>query len=316
MWHSEPWRPQLGVTRSDTTNYHGGSSEEEIAALIGLALKIRLRPGGSTRFIDVEKGIEQPRTENPAQIPQLMRDPRSSPMIPGLEKTTRITREILVDYPNLSPSAATALVRAARLFQNGLWLADSVPNESWLMFVSSVEVAAVYWRDEVGDPEALIRELEPEWAARLDRTGDPTVTADMGKYWKRLLRATARFVDFIITHLPDPPVERPTMSRVEWTEEVLRKAMKKIYGYRSDALHSGIPFPAPMRLPPVTATHEDKAPIERPLGLTTGSQGGVWVRDDLPLFLHVFVHIVHGALLKWWNELKEGRGKAEPKAKK
>jgi len=41
MWHSEPTYPKLDVTKSDTTNYHGGGAEEEISALIGLALKIR-----------------------------------------------------------------------------------------------------------------------------------------------------------------------------------------------------------------------------------------------------------------------------------
>jgi len=183
------------------------------------------------------------------------------------------------------------------------------------MFVSAVEVAAVYWRDEAGDPEALLRELEPAWAERLDKTGDKTVTADMGRYWKKLLRATARFIDFIMTYMPDAPAKRPIIGQVEWKQETQREAMKKIYRYRSEALHSGIPFPAPMCLPSTNVRHEDAATMERPPGLATGSRGGVWVHDDLPMFLHIFVHIVHGALVKWWSELKAGRGRAETKAK-
>ena len=49
IWHSATSFPTLDVNESDTTNYHGGGAEDEIAALIGLALKIRLRPGGKTR---------------------------------------------------------------------------------------------------------------------------------------------------------------------------------------------------------------------------------------------------------------------------
>ncbi len=69
------------------------------------------------------------------------------------------------------------------------------------------------------------------------------------------------------------------------------------------ALHEGIPFPPPMCDAPFDergwpAPHEGGG-----LGLATGTQGGVWMSDDLPMTLHTFEYIARGALLNWWSSL-------------
>ena len=89
----------------------------------------------------------------------------------------------------------------------------------------------------------------------------------------------------------------------------MRTALDQIYGYRSLALHAGVPFPAPMCFPPLSV---GQTPPERPLGLATASLGGVWKYEDMPMHLHVFAYIVHGALTKWWECLKTGKEQEQP----
>lgn len=308
-WHSQFPTISIGGLRSDTSHYHGGSAEDEISALIGLALRIRLRPGGVVRKLYNNPHCDRPFAENPADVPILLHDSSRPRIIPVEKGQIEITGEVLKGFSELPSDAATALVRSARLFQNGLWLSESSPNDAWLMFVSAIEVASVYWRDESGDPEGLLRSLEPQWAQRLDATGDPSVTADMGKYWKRLLRSTKRFVDLLMEYMPESPDLRPTRYPLAWEDEPLRKAIKRIYRYRSEALHSGVPFPAPL-CTPLEGIREDEVLPERPHAVMTWCQNASWHRKDLPMYLHMFAYMVHGALLNWWNELKKGRGRA------
>jgi hypothetical protein len=51
----------------------------------------------------------------------------------------------LARYPDLPAERAVALVRAARTYQEGLWVAESDPRQAWLRFVSAVEPAASFW---------------------------------------------------------------------------------------------------------------------------------------------------------------------------
>jgi hypothetical protein len=309
-YHLAPGDDQIpDMENTDTTSYHGGGIAEEVSALIGLALGIRLRPGGKTRDIDFDPPRERPRAEDPGSIPILVLAPRRPPVLPNMQKTVKLHHTILAGYPDLPPRSAVAVVRAARLYQHGLWLSESNPNDAWLMFISAAEVAAVQWRaaEVDDDPETLFRQLKPAWAERLDRTGDSSLVRDMAILWADLLGSTNRFLKFLRTHLPDAPAERPPVGQVDWSSKGIRAGLEQIYEYRSLALHAGIPFPAPMCLPPFSVSHENKAPIERPLGLATASSGGVWKYEDIPMHLHIFAYIVRGALMKWWECLKSGK---------
>ena len=82
----------------------------------------------------------------------------------------------------------------------------------------------------------------------------------------------------------------------------LKKGVNLIYKYRSRALHSGQPFPAPLLETPWSG---DMAhPTEVPMGLWTqvGSHN-TWMAKDLPLLFHTFAALTRRALLAWWDEL-------------
>ena len=143
--------PSMGKT--DISIFHGGSIEDEIASLIGLALGIRLRPSSYTREINFDPLDERPRAEDPSTVPTLAYIGKHSRCIFRVPQRVTIEPCILSDYTNLPATSAVALVRAARLFQSALWLCESNPNDAWLMLVSSIEVAAVEWRMVDDDPD-------------------------------------------------------------------------------------------------------------------------------------------------------------------
>jgi hypothetical protein len=316
----EDHRRILSADKTDTSGFHGGGIEEEISSLIGLVLNIRLRPSSRTRDIDFSTSQEQsngegkekyfptrerPRAEDPASIPFLPRRSGGRLVVPAAVHYAKVEEWLLAAYPALPPKAAVALARAARLFQHGLWLCESNANDAWLMFVSAIEVAAVEWRLGDQDPATLLRDLKPKWAEKLERAGGADLVREMGTEWVHLIGATNRFIKFILAHLPDPPAERPPIGKVDWMPKGMKSALQKVYEYRSEALHGGIPFPPAMCRPPDWLGEEHKAPTERPLGLATGGGGGIWLAEDLPMHLHTFAYIVRGVLMRWWESLRQ-----------
>jgi hypothetical protein len=73
-----------------------------------------------------------------------------------------------------------------------------------------------------------------------------------------------------------------------------------VYKHRSRALHDGTPFPPSMCTPPFQENNWE-APMEYPLGLAMSSQQGTWLREQMPIHIHVFEYLVRHVLLKWWD---------------
>jgi hypothetical protein len=110
--------------------------------------------------------------------------------------------------------------------------------------------------------------------------------------------ATKKFVDFMLEFLPEPPPDRPPeLLRCSWEHTHIVASLRKIYEWRSRALHGGIPFPPPMCMSPVRF---DGALAEKPLGVGAAAQGGVWTEEDMPMLLYTFEYLVQHALVSWW----------------
>jgi hypothetical protein len=216
--------------------------------------------------------------------------------VPSLTGERTITPSTLAGYNLLPPDDAVALARAARAYQNAVWIADGEPNLAWLLLVSALETAATHWRTSEGSPVDVLRAVRPDWATQLE-TGGGALLERMATELVPLLGATRRFRDFVLEHLPDPPPERPeAWARLDWDKAKMRKTIDRVYALRSDALHGGKPFPFPMCVPP----EQGFTPaVEIPLGLGTAAQDAVWMIKDTPLLLHTFEYIARGALLRW-----------------
>lgn len=301
--HMENEHPDMRVTADE--DYHGGWLFDEIAALSGLILGARISAGPVQREFGFDwreqDPLGRPRTHTPDQFPSL---PPSShaPLIADLMGQRDLRRlDRLRRFPHLTAPIARTLVKSSRLYQQALWISNSAPEIAWLLLVSALETAAIQWSQDETAPVDRLRLAYPDLAAALGASSDPTVLETTAIALQDLTRATAKFVGFTTTFAPEPPEKRPQWGRFDYAAPKLKAALRKVYHYRSRALHGGTPFPNPMCRPPLG--HGEGAPEEVPSGLASGALGATWLAEDTPMLLHTFAHIVRGALLNWWTSI-------------
>jgi hypothetical protein len=118
----------------------------------------------------------------------------------------------------------------------------------------------------------------------------------------RQVRATVRYQRFLKEFHPPPPADRPAeeYSRVPWSKSKIGAAVDKIYAHRSHALHEGVPFPSPLCQAPA---HDGEVAQERGFGYGVGLGDAYWPPEELPMHLHVYVHVVAHALQQWWASM-------------
>jgi hypothetical protein len=289
---------------TDESRYHGGEIWDELGALLSLVMGVRVKPSSETRRFRAEDDrYGSPRAEWLESVPQLLvRGGR--PRIPSAAGPgTLAAIEALADLPTRSLEDCVALIRAARAYQEGLWLSDSDPQLAWLLLVSSIETAAGRWHTtDISDTD-LLRAQKPALAGRLQDTwGDEAVEFVAGEFAKTM-RATWRFTEFLLAFRPDPPKNRASSSLLDWSEASLRRVFQRVYNYRSRALHGGTPFPTPMCHAPFR--HEDwDGYAEVPTGLASAERGGVWLRKDTPILLWTFEYVARNAVLNWWSRTR------------
>ncbi len=288
----------IDMKKTDTTRYHGGLLSDEIAALVSLCLGIKVKAGGESRRFHPE-GDPKGRPAGPrfGEEPIMAKLAGKKPILPRtLGQHTLSDLKLFERFIDLTPEEAITLIRAARLYQDAVWLAESAPELTWIMLVSSIEIAAGYWyEDKKENYLELLSEYKPDFVTHLESVGTKEVVSIVANEFARQLRAAKKFRDFIVEFLPEPPDERPVeFDRFHWKPGNVKQAMVKIYDYRSRALHDGTPFPMPMCQPPLGLS-------EVPMGLAMGGQGGVWRAEDTPMLLHLFEYIVRNTLLNWWS---------------
>ncbi len=208
-------------------------------------------------------------------------------------------------FLSLTPVDAVVLVRAARQYQQALWVCDSEPHLAWLMLVSSVESAAQRWRAGEDSNVERLRAFSAELAGLLVRVGGQQHFHEVADLVAPRMGATKTFVNFLLEFLPEPPATRPPdWLQLPWSCSRMRKEFKLIYDHRSRALHGGKPFPYPACVRPMSADNGTYAEVNH--GGTTWAHGGVWRSKDVPMLLRSFAYVVRGALLGWWASLHQG----------
>lgn len=292
------------MDRTNDTRYHGGLLHDEIAALSSLILGVKFKSGGITREFCPDC--------DPRGMPVhflMDRDPillcsEGKLIIPKARNQICLNDlDQLLTYPNLTPEDAIILVRASRIYQDALWIAESEPELAWIMFVSAIETAANHWRKAQATPVENVEKLHtslPGLESLLNEQGVPDLAEKVAEFLAQYTGATRKFVGFVLEFLPPEPRNRPRTGKHPWEKEKMRKTLGQVYDYRSKALHGSGKFPAPMCMPPF---NDGSGYDEVPLGLATSAQGGVWVKKDSPILLHTFEYIVRGVLLNWWASL-------------
>jgi hypothetical protein len=291
------------MSKTDNSTYHGGSIVDEIAALCSLSLGVRLESGGMSRqfqFEQLEDPLGRP-LEFDFQRPRMISlvDGRT-PVLPDVSKN-RLGKPNQFNLDNLrrlssiqhlTASTSVALVRVARLYQEALWISESAPEIAWLLLVSAVEVAAEQWNSSNQTPTERLRASQPKIARLIAGSGGEELLAEIANILSPSLGSTKKFRDFVL-NFSDDALRNGTLAE-------FKTKLDKIYGYRSKALHGGIPFPAPMCQPPHFVS-EERQYFDKPVGLAAGSKGSVWLAKDLPLNLHGFHRVVRASLLNWWD---------------
>jgi len=294
---------QRGFTTTDESRYHGGSPDEEIAALISLVSGRRVRAGQWVRRFDVSDSAD------PMGRPIAGYRPRPVVMAPPQNFGSVLPNALgehslqvplyLRSFPSLPAGLAMSIVRAARLYQNALWIAEADPNSAWLLLVSAVEVAAGAASGREYKMRELMKLYYPDLSKTLETAGNGVFKAVAAEFGV-LAKATQKFLDFI--HENGPPAIEPRSGahfETDWSR--LNDICKEVYKRRSSALHSGLPFPRPMCEPPRILDGGRIA--ERPFGPWIGYPDSHWTIKDTYICLNTFEYIVRGTLLKWWDSI-------------
>lgn len=302
--HLDQYRPQM--TKTDASLYHGGTLVDEIAALMSLAMGIRVRAGGeSRRFECGQDPLGHPTLREKPPIPIVcVRNHR--PILPDVTGTHSMDElELLKSIPNVACERYVNLVRAARFYQDALWTAEAEPNIAWLMLVSAIEIGANDLFQTEATQVQRLQEWRPELGELLAEAGGHRHLEQVAAIIANCFGATKKFLDFTLRHMPPEPDRRPAAEwfRLNWSRSEIKKVLNKVYEYRSNALHGGIPFPAPMLNPP-SPSDETSIPSEVPfMGLAAHTRGGTWLPKDCPINLHCFHYIARHVLLNWWRSL-------------
>ena len=288
--------------KTDSSLYHGGTAPEEMAAFASMVMGIRLRAGRSVRRFESRGDLlGRPeeigdQTEPMFLAPRAYAVPAVAKGFHGLEQL-----EILSSLSDLPSTKVNASVRAARLYQDGLWLCETEPEFTWLLFVSAIESIANEWKRDSGTNIERLEVSKPELYATLAAHEDKTLLPLVANTFAESMGATKKFIDFCMTFMPAPPPERPAeWAQFPWDEADLRSAVRAIYNYRSLALHDGRPIPAPM----CEAPHVDPAwaaPAERMISLGSYQLGSTWLKEDIPFNLHCFEYLTRATILCWWR---------------
>jgi len=292
------------MTKPDKGSYHGAGLADEVAALVSLELGIRLKAGKEERrFLPGGEARGHPIQHDFPHKPVLRGGRSSRPMVPeALGNKSLNDIALLSSIPVIEADAAAELVRAARLFQDALWMVDEQPHLAWLLLVSAIEVAASHHRESSATAVERLRDFNPKLDRLLLAAGGDTHRDEVARMIVDLTGAQKKVLDFIEDFFPDAPDRRPPENfRLDWSRESVQSAVRVLYGHRSKALHAGVPFPAPL-CSPVSPT-EAGVLQEVPLAHGAASGGGVWTKDQLPMLLHVFTYVARGSLLKWWASL-------------
>lgn len=290
------------MDRTNDTRYHGGSLHDEIAALASLILGVKFKSGGITREFYPNGDPHGTPVHYPMERAPILRCSEGKLIIPEARNQIFLNDfDQLLTYPTLTSEDAIILVRASRIYQDALWIAESEPELAWIMFVSAIETAANHWRKAQSTPVEKLHTSMPDLERLLDKHGGPNLVKGAAELLMPYMGATQKFIGFVWEFLPPEPRNRPRTGKHPWEKYKMKKTLARVYDYRSKALHGSGKFPAPMCMPPFI--DESGHICEVPPGLATSAQGGFWLRKDAPILLHTFEYIVRGVLLNWWASL-------------
>lgn len=302
-----------GLFETNEDGYHGGTLSDEISALSSLILGARVRAGDCSRTFGVigNDPMGSPRSSLNT-LPTLSRR-NVNFVVPSIASSWRDLKDLsaIKSILELRPAQTISLMRAARLYQDSLWIAESEPELAWLMLVAALESGALSWHQKDQTPVELLKAVKGDFSIELEKHGADVLNLVASEI-AQLFQSTSKFINFCSYFLPEAPAGRPPQFwQINWTKKNWKQIFNKIYGYRSRALHQGLPFPRPMCEPP-ERYGDDSFPCEKGTsGLAVRTLGSSWHADALPVSLNTFVQLTREILLAWWKRMAADNINAE-----
>tara|TARA_A200000159_G_scaffold39131_1_gene35637 strand:+ start:7400 stop:8560 length:1161 start_codon:yes stop_codon:yes gene_type:complete len=287
--------------KTDVSTYHGGDYIDEITCITSLFLGIRLKAGSKSRMTLPDNPLDGKPSPNYKNSPTVNIG-AYGPVIPDVTKCEDLSLlSKLILLKNLKESEYVELLRAAKLYNEALWLADSDPQTAWLFLISAVEVAANEWFKKDDTPQEKLRSLKPDLSGFLIESGGPKVFDRVAEEFGHLLGSTNKFIKFCKNFMPPKPKTRPIEEyQVKWSKTGIGSVLSTLYGHRSKTLHSGLPFPALLLFPPIK---DDKQVFAEVSMKGLSMYGGSWCQNELPMNLNTFYNFATSVLNKWVDDL-------------
>jgi hypothetical protein len=259
---------------------------EELACILSLILGIRIKVGSGNRSFDAKSLslnnyfgsiLNMGAFLNPMPIPLTLQNPIIPYAIRIYSDKTFVSLNEAEKYLSHITKIQNIMeynsfIRSAKFYNDALWLSESDPQISWILFVSAIESAA---GDKTKGQRALLREYHPDIVKEvqdnviLNNYKEPTAENDIPEIFKADLENLSK----------------------------LKIILKTIYDFRSRALHSGQPFPEEMCESPIRIYDQKIILSERPLKTISSKRKSVIYPEDKPLHLWKFEEIVRLSLL-------------------
>ena len=306
--------------KSNEEYYCGLSFPHDLIAICSLILGVRLKVGARTRnFASYLDPLGSPANfESDSKHWSCMElakiNNKNLKILPNIEQYSQLNElEKLSCIKKLSIDRVFVLIKASNLYHEAIWIAEFEPQRAWLLLVSAIETVANLWHCKDSEDKKfpfiidLIKNEIPqlnELFSLFEEQKKEEQFHDLIEYLIERSKATKKFIIFVLEFFRDDLLV-PCFSSS--TSEDKAKILKKIYEYRSRALHKGIPFPPGMCSHPKFShkykhNNKDKAVYhESCSALGEITESGSWVKKDLPLNLNAFTIITRNILLNWYS---------------
>ncbi|PTO92380.1 hypothetical protein [Vibrio splendidus] len=289
-------------SKSSYSHYHGGWLPDEIAALMSLTLGARFYAGDSIREFDSYSNdpLGKPCFGNLVQ-PPVSNIPTHRRVLPEVCKIKDLRDlQFFENFGKLNPEIAEKVIKCTRQYQNALWVAESNPELCWLLLISAIEIAANEWAHNEQSEAYNLKNSYPELFDKLVKNGDDDLLNFTAETFGPITKATAKFLKFCKYFCPESLTQENSYG-FKYTSTKLSNALRTIYNHRSQALHGGIPFPAPMCVPPDDHKLGEYRQVPNQLGVYM--KGATWVGSDIPMNLHLFHFLTRKILMEWIRSL-------------
>lgn len=157
------------MEKTEDFSYHGGGLADELASLISLQMGIRIKAGKATRSFDVHGDPRGRPIAWAGWNPPILLQGEKGVVIPGAIGHHQLTKpNLIMQLPDISAKEATVLIKAARFYQEALWIAESSPELSWIMMVSAIETVSDFAANKKSSPllrmfEYIVRNVLCSW---------------------------------------------------------------------------------------------------------------------------------------------------------